>query len=212
MFIDLLLLKIRWAGSYAHRILNHEEVMMKSLMPVTFIVVFTVLSVLLIRSGQVETAVIKPLEKINPSGRILQYGVYGLVRGGRIVDSKITTTGKAVSKPVIQQVEQTNYVPIRKDVYFAYQYRLSNLPINKSVIKLKRVLGHPEIMLPDGTKTTRSEYFIKGRVKRGEVFAFDGYAMNENYEMVEGDWVFQIWYEGKKMVEQKFTSYKVVNK
>ena len=185
---------------------------MTRLMPVTFIVFITILFVLLIRSGQVETATIKPLEKMNPAGRILQYGIYDLVRGGRVVDSQITTTGKAVSRPVIQQIEQTNSVPMRKDVYFAYQYRLSNLPTNKPVVKLKRVLKHPEITLPDGTKITRSEYLIKGRVKRGEIFAFDGYAFNETYEMVEGDWLFQIWYEGEKMVEQKFTSYKVVNK
>lgn len=144
-----------------------------------------------------------------PSGRILQYGIYELVRGGKVVKSDITSTGKAISKPTIQKIEQTKRIEIKKDVYFAYQYRLSNLETNKPVVSLKRVLMHPEITLPDGRKITRSEYMIKGRVSQGEVFAFDGYALNEDYEMVEGDWVFQIWYEGKKMVEQKFTSYKV---
>ena len=184
---------------------------MTRLMPVTLIVFLTVLVLMLIRSGEVETATVKT-DKIKPDGRILQYGIYNLLRGGKIVDSKVTTTGKAITKPVIQQIEQTNRVPLRKDVYFAYQYRLSNLPTDKAVIKLKRVLKHPEIILPDGTKTKGSEYMIKGKVKRGEIFAFDGYAFNEDYELVEGDWLFQIWYEGNKLVEQKIISFKTVSK
>lgn len=145
-----------------------------------------------------------------PSGRILQYGIYRLVRGGKLVESSVTTTGKAISRPTIEQVEQTDKIPANKDVYFSYQYRLSNLPTSKPVVKLKRVLIHPEITLPDGSIKTGTEYFIRGKVKRGEVFAFDGYAFNESYEMVEGDWIFQIWYKNQKLVEQKFTSYKPV--
>jgi len=144
-----------------------------------------------------------------PTGRILQYGIYELVREGKLVESHVTTTGKAISRPTIQQVEQTDRIPVKKDVYFSYQYRLSNFPMTKPVVNLKRVLKHPQITLPDGTVRTGSEYMIKGRVKRGEVFAFDGYAFSEDYELVEGDWIFQIWFEGQKLVEQKFTSYKV---
>ena len=144
----------------------------------------------------------------NPTGRILQYGIYRLVREGKLVESSVTTTGKAISSPTIEQIEQTDKIPAKKNVYFSYQYRLSNLPTSRPVVKLKRILIHPEITLPDGTVKTGTEYFIKGKVKRGEVFAFDGYAFNESYEMVEGDWVFQIWYENQKLVEQKFTSYK----
>ncbi|VAW63839.1 hypothetical protein MNBD_GAMMA11-1589 [hydrothermal vent metagenome] len=146
-----------------------------------------------------------------PSGRILQYGIYERVRGGRIVDSEKTTTGKAVSGVTIQQVEQTERVPAEKDVYFSYQYRLSGIESNSGakngVINLKRVLTHPPIILPDGRTKTGSEYMIRGTVKRGEVFAFDGYAFNESYELVEGPWVFQIWYKGTKLVEQTFISY-----
>ncbi len=144
---------------------------------------------------------------LEPSGRILQYGTYKLIRGGKILKSDITSTGKAVSRPVLQKIKQTKMIAIDKDVYFAYQYRLSNFVKNQGIVKLKRVLNHPEITLSDGKKVSHSEYMIKGRVKQGEVFAFDGYALNEDYEMVEGDWTFQIWYQGKKLVEQTFTTY-----
>jgi len=108
-------------------------------------------------------------------------------------------------------VEQTERIPAKKDVYFSYQYRLSHLELKKTaqngVINLTRILKHPPITLPDGSVKSGSEYMIKGNMRQGEVFAFDGYAFNEDYELVEGEWVFQIWYKGMKLVEQKFISY-----
>jgi len=149
--------------------------------------------------------VLKPDDVQEPRGRILQWGVYTLLRGGEPVDSPKTSTGKALSKPVITRDRTTDRIPLIKDKYMAYQYRLSNLP--GRMVKLRRVLKHPEFKLPDGTTSTGSDFTINKKLERGEVFAFDAYALNEDYEMVEGEWVFQIWYESKMLVEQKFTTY-----
>ena len=141
-----------------------------------------------------------------PSGRILQWGLYTLLRGGEIVDSARTTTGKAVSSPVITRDRETDRIPLIKDKYMAYQYRLSNLPGTRTV-KLRRVLKHPPFRLPDGTVSNGSDFMITKKLERGEVFAYDTYALNEDYEMVAGEWVFQIWYQDKMLVEQIFTTY-----
>jgi hypothetical protein len=140
-----------------------------------------------------------------PSGRILQWGVYTLLRGGEVIGSGKTSTGKAVSKPVITRDRETERIPLIKDKYMAYQYRLSNIP--GRMVKLRRVLTHPEFKLPDGTSSSGSDFMINKKLEGGEVFAFDTYALNEDYEMVEGEWVFQIWYQDKMLVEQKFTTY-----
>jgi len=39
------------------------------------------------------------------------------------------------------------------------------------------------------------------------VTALDAYALSEDYELVEGDWTFQLWYQGQLLIEQKFTTY-----
>jgi len=142
-----------------------------------------------------------------PSGRILQYGVYTLLRGGEIMNSSKTSTGKSVSKPVITRDRQTDRIPLIRDKYMAYQYRLSNLPDTRFA-KLRRVLIHPSFTLPDGSVTTGSDYTITQKVDRNEVFAFDAYALNEDYEMIEGEWVFQIWFQDKMLVEQRFITYR----
>ena len=141
-----------------------------------------------------------------PGGRVLQRGIYTLVRGGEIVDSKKTTTGKAVSRPVITRDRETDRIPLIKDKYMAYQYRLSNLS-NTRTVKLRRVLKHPPFHLPDGTISTGSDFMVTKKQDHGEVFAYDAYALNEDYELVEGLWVFQIWYRDRMLVEQTFTTY-----
>ena len=54
-----------------------------------------------------------------PSGRILQWGIYTLLRGGEVIDSGQTSTGKAVSKPVMTRDRQTDRIPLIKDKYMA---------------------------------------------------------------------------------------------
>ena len=60
---------------------------------------------------------------------------------------------------------------------------------------------------PDGTVSTGSDYMINGKVSIGQVIAYTGYGLNEKYEMQEGEWTFQIWYQDKKMIDHTFITY-----
>lgn len=154
-------------------------------------------------AGSVKTLEISDVKQ--PSGRVIQYGIYTLLRGGKVIDDSRTTTGKGLTKPVITRDRTTDRIPLVKDKYMAYQYRLSNLP--GRTVKLRRVLKHPDFNKPDGTTSSGSDFTINKRLERGEVFAYDAYAFNEDYEMVEGEWVFQIWYKDEKLIEQNFVTY-----
>lgn len=140
-----------------------------------------------------------------PVGRVLQYGIYTLIRGGQVIDDPKTSTGKSLTKPVITRDRTTERIPLIKDKYMAYQYRISNIP--GRMVKLRRILQHPALHLPDGTTSTGSDFTINKKLERGEVFAYDAYAFNEDYEMEEGEWIFQIWHKDNKLVEQRFTTY-----
>jgi hypothetical protein len=61
--------------------------------------------------------------------------------------------------------------------------------------------------LPDGTVSTGSDYMIKGKVSVNHVIAYTGYGFDEDYELLEGDGVFEIWHEDRKLIEQRFTTY-----
>ncbi len=140
---------------------------------------------------------------------VFQFGIYKPIRKGILKTSPGTNTGKIIRKPKLEHVSMTDRIPLVKDTYFGYQFRLFNLPpeaMIKPVMTLRKVLIHPEMTLPDGTKTTGWDRPFKGRVEVQQVMGFDGYAFNEDYELVEGEWIFQLWYNDRKLIERKFTS------
>lgn len=142
-----------------------------------------------------------------PTGRVSQHGLYRLVRSGGLVDNPNTSTGKTVSNAVIELVRQTDRIPLIKGAHMSLQYRLFNFPDQPAWVDLRRVLKHPEMTLPDGTVSSGSDYMIKGKVSVNQVIAYTGYGFDEDYELLEGEWIFQIWLEDRKLIEQKFISY-----
>ena len=142
-------------------------------------------------------------------GKVTQRGLYMLVRSDGVIDDPTTGTGKAVSNPVVQQVKSTERIPLIKGGQMYFQYRIWPLPDQPAWVELRRVLKHPEMTLPDGSVSTGSDYIMKGKVRvtANQAIAYTGYGLDEGYELVEGDWVFEIWYQDKKLIEQTFTTY-----
>jgi hypothetical protein len=158
-----------------------------------------------------QTVANKVEEVREPSGAIFEYGIYNTIRKGRVVGNLETGTGKVVNSPVLDLSEKTTRIPLSKGLFFSYRYRINNLlkeDAIKPVAELRRVIKHPPMTLPDGTTTSGSDRIVKERTSARQVIAFHGYAFHEDYEMVEGEWTFQIWYRDKMMVEQKFTTYR----
>jgi len=148
--------------------------------------------------------------KKETSGKIFEYGIYNAQRKGRVLGSMTSNTGKVVTRPVLELSETTDRIPLTIGTYFAYRYRIIDLPkveAKKPVVEIRKVLIHPAMTLPDGSTSTGWDKTSKGRTSIGQVVAFDGYVFNEDYELVAGDWTFQIWFGEKKMVEQTFTTY-----
>jgi len=144
----------------------------------------------------------KPLK-----GRVSQYGLYKLVRSGGLINDPNSSTGKAVSQPVVQQIKSTERIPLIKGAQMYLQYRIWSLPEQPAYVDLRRVIKHPKMTLPDGSVSTGSDTTIKRKLSLNQVIAFTGYGLDEDYELVEGDWIFEIWYQDRKLIEKKFTTY-----
>ena len=99
--------------------------------------------------------------------------------------------------------EETDRVPLKLGVHFGYRYHLQ-FPTDVRAVDLKRVMLHPPLTRPDGTSVTRSERTLRKRVYQGFVTGVDGYAFHEPYELAQGEWVFQLWYRDRLLVEQRF--------
>jgi len=162
-------------------------------------------------SSAAKTAEVEKIVSKLPRGTVFEYGIYDAQRKGRVLGSLTTNTGKIVTRPVLKLSETTNRIPLVKDTYFAYRYRILDLPkeeAKKPVVELRKVLIHPAMTLPDGSVSTGWDRIARNRTSAGQVIAFDGYVFNEDYELVEGEWTFQIWFNDRMLVEQTFTAYR----
>lgn len=156
-----------------------------------------------------EPSIVEPDEQDLPHGKATRYGLFRERGKGWVQDSSKTSTGKVVRGATLEFLEEENSerIPLRKGVHFGYRYWLKFPPDQKRV-SFKRVLIHPEMTLPDGSKVTRSERSIGKKTTHGIVTSIDAYALSEDYELVEGEWVFQLWHQDKMLAEQKFTTYR----
>jgi len=124
-----------------------------------------------------------------------------------VMDDPKTTTGKVVVKPVIQLVKSTQRIPLIKGAQMYLQYRIWPFQDQQAYVDLRRVLKHPAMTLPDGSVTSGSDFMVKRKVSSNHVIVYTGYGFDEDYEMVAGDWTFEIWYRNEKLIEQTFTTY-----
>jgi hypothetical protein len=141
-----------------------------------------------------------------PAGRVIKYGLYEVIRTGRLVDNPDTSTGKSHSASTIQFIRQTDRIPLKKGNYFGFQSRIEPLP-DTHFIKLKKVVTHPEMTLPDGSKKAGYEVNETKKVSVGVAFTTSAYSLDEDYELVEGEWTIQYWFEDRMLVEQRFYTY-----
>lgn len=159
-------------------------------------------------AGKAKTSVSSAYIDTPLQGKVGRSGLYRLVRSGGVINDAKTSTGKAVAHPVVQFVKATQRIPLIKGAQMYMQYRLWYLPDKLAYADLKRVLKHPKMTLPDGSTTTGSDFVIKRRVNSNQVISYTGYGFDEDYEMVEGEWSIEIWYQNKKLIDQKFITYK----
>lgn len=148
----------------------------------------------------------KQVQRKIPWGKATRYGLFRERAKGFTREDSKASTGKSIRKPTLEFSEDTQRIPLRTGVYFGYRYWLK-LPPEQSRPELRRLLIHPEMVLPDGSRVSRSERRFRKKATQGIVTAIDAYALSEEYELVEGDWIFQLWYQGELLVEAKFTTY-----
>lgn len=140
-------------------------------------------------------------------GKVGRAGLYRLVRSGGVINDPSTSTGKSVSKPVVEMIKTAQRIPLIKGAQMYLQYRIWPLPARPAYADFRRVLKHPPMTLPNGKVSTGSDFMIKVRNSANQAIGYTGYGLDEDYELVEGDWIFEIWYKDRKMIEQKFTTY-----
>lgn len=142
-----------------------------------------------------------------PKAEILDYGYYEFAQKAERVERPLSTSGY-VARGEAKLVEKTERIPLSKGRLFGFRFKIWGLNKNVGVLPLELVVEHPKMVKPDGSESIGYHYPVDLTLKDGSVEDKAGYRINEDFEMVEGEWRFAFRFMNKTLLEQKFVTYK----
>ena len=142
-------------------------------------------------------------------GKVTNYGLLRFSDREEIIRTPETPSGitrVTAGTPIF--VVTTNQIPAKIGVRFGFKYEIANVPAPDGVVEITKIVKHPVITKPDGTTAKGFTFVEKQPVTGGRVVAWTGYGLDHDYELVTGDWEFEMQFAGQTVCKQKFTVYK----
>lgn len=104
-------------------------------------------------------------------------------------------------------VRETDVIPAQKGITFALEYE-TNFPEDK-ITTVREIVIYPEAGLtnPHRDKTTYYSFLEHETYGNDRTVMF--YKLSEDWEVVEGEWIFKVEVNGKEIIRKKFTTDKI---
>jgi Domain of unknown function (DUF3859) len=142
-------------------------------------------------------------------GKVTRHGVFEVSGREETVNSPETTTGVTgilADAPLL--VASTNRIPAKIGVNFGLWCEIANVPVANHEVELTVVVTHPAITRPDGTIWKGFTTVEKASARNGQVVSWTLYRLEYAYELVTGEWEFEIQFKGETVCKQTFTTFK----
>lgn len=137
---------------------------------------------------------------ITAEAEITAFGIYTPLEKARKVVNYESTAGKSRIMGDIKYLEETTTVPAVLKNRFGFTYNATKLPTKRRV-EIRQVFKHPKFRGKTGFKKTiyyTTDFY-------GSFVGKIGYGFDEEFELVTGDWAFEIWYKNKLLTSKTFT-------
>ena len=105
----------------------------------------------------------------------------------------------------VHLTKKTRTIPMSKGVDFGFQYEAVGMPLGeKATLHFVVIYPSPGISKPGSpSPLLRDEYDQKVRI--GVKGSYDGYELDNDWELVPGDWTLEIWSGNNKLASETFT-------
>ncbi len=135
-----------------------------------------------------------------PLGRIVQFGLCDSGSGKQDYAQPDATAGYA-SRGNVMIGSPTDTIPLHKGVGFGYFWHASGL---EPAFDLKYRIQHPPIVRKDGKRVEMFEETLHLLSVDGQFETADCYFLDEDYEVVPGDWTITLLVRDKVLVSKTF--------
>lgn len=130
--------------------------------------------------------------------RILKQGIFNASVAYGSHAERNATTGRTQNFSSLRIIEETSKVPLVPNIHFGVNYEFTNLPPRE---KITEKVTHPKFGKPGHEPSTG--------YKRDKLPGLgSGYILNRSYELVEGEWKLEYFYQGRRLCGATFYIYK----
>ena len=137
-------------------------------------------------------------EKVHVTGaKVTEIGIYQ----AQVLTGETNAAGvKLQALDEFKLLNNTTNVPARLGIRFGFRYEILGTPTN-APITLTMVGKHPPIKnAKTGKLETKDTYSLRSWVGK----TYTSNSLDEESDLVPGQWTFEVWHEGKKLCEQSF--------
>ena len=133
---------------------------------------------------------------------ILNFGLYS-IKEVRVENIDSNPDGKVRVFQNIINTEKTWNIPAKLKTSFGLKYKIAGAPLDCET-EIKRVTLYPEPGLKNPqTGSSINSLEKKLKLKVGQSYAL-GFIFNEPWEMVKGEWKYQLWHNNHLLAEKTF--------
>lgn len=137
-------------------------------------------------------------ESVHVTGaKVTEVGIYQ----AQVLTGETNAAGlKLQGLDEFELVNSTTNIPARVGIRFGFRYEILGTPTN-APITLTMVGKHPPIKnAKTGKLETKDTYSLRSWVGK----TYTSNSLDEESDVVPGQWTFEVWHEGKKLCEQSF--------
>src|SRR5712691_11413761 len=130
----------------------------------------------------------------------VEYGIYTVDRAIQGRDAVGINKASAIN---VRHAATIRTVPAQIGVNFGFRYKVIGEP-HDTPVDLKEIVIFPAPGLqpsPSSKPIAQAELALQSRI--GQV-GYASYTLEDNFELVPGTWVIQIWHGNRKLAEQSF--------
>ncbi len=143
------------------------------------------------------------------SVRIVEHGIYQAEHTGEVLQVGTTATGliRPARDAVLKQA--TEQVPAQLGTSFGCFFVIEGEP-PESAARVTLQVHHPPMTRPNNNTETGTVDSVPCTFPIGKTVGYV-YTFDYAWEMAVGDWSIQVWWDGEKLAEQRFTVFEPKN-
>ena len=135
---------------------------------------------------------------------VVEYGIYNMTaQGAQPQEGQPAPNYKEAQGPTL--ITKTDVIPAVLGTSFGFKFKIAGSPSGSElVVTVKNY--YPSLQKPGSEEIIREQqYQYKYKIRET---GYVGYTLEQDWELAQGDWKFQIYYEDKLLVEKSFIVYK----